>query len=74
VFKEWYNLSKTTFLIAEKNMQIEQIIGFVKLVLDINQVTYVQLDEAIKYGCLTIKSYMICKRFVWNEATYCHIT
>jgi len=45
-------------------MQIEQIIGFVKLVLDINQVTYVQLDEAIKYGCLTIKSYMICERFV----------
>ena len=74
MFKEWYNLSKITFLIAEKNMQIEQIIGFVKLVLDINQVTYVQLDEAVKYGCLTLKSHMNCKRFVWKEASYCHIT
>jgi len=45
------------FLIDEKNVQIEQIIGFVKLVLDINQVTYVQLDEAVKYGCLTLKSH-----------------
>ena len=52
------------FLIDEKNVQIEQIIGFVKLVLDINQVTYVQLDEAVKYGCLTLKSHMNCKRFV----------
>jgi hypothetical protein len=52
------------FLIDEKNVQIEQIIGFVKLVLDINLVTYVQSDEAVKYGCITLKSHMNCKRIV----------
>jgi len=38
-----------------------------KQVLNINLVTYVQLDEAVKYGCLTLKSHMNCKRFVKKE-------
>ena len=43
-----------TFLFIEKSMQKVQIIGFVKLVLGKNQLTYSQLNDVLKYSCLTL--------------------
>jgi hypothetical protein len=74
VFKEWYNLSKTTFLIARKNAQIEQIIGFVKFVFGYKSSNIYPFDESVKYGCFNPKISHVLQEICMKNGSYCHVT